>query len=50
VAAAVAAGAPCIYVPSLYPLDKQAATDAIAVMNDLEQVAGYLSVYAAKSV
>jgi beta-phosphoglucomutase-like phosphatase (HAD superfamily) len=42
VAAAVAAGAPCIYVPSLYPLDDRAAADAVAVMDDLEQVAGYL--------
>jgi HAD superfamily hydrolase (TIGR01509 family) len=40
--AAVAAGAPCIYIPSVYPADQQAATDALAVLDDLQQVCGFI--------
>lgn len=45
VAAAIAAGAPCLYVPSVYPVDDRSANHAIAVLNDLEQVADFISVY-----
>lgn len=43
IAAAVAAGAPCLYVPSVYPLDHWAATHAVAVLDDLDQAAGFIS-------
>lgn len=42
VAAAVAADAPCVYVPSVYPLDEQAAASAVAVLDDLDQAARFI--------
>ncbi|MDD1621238.1 MAG: HAD family phosphatase [Methylococcaceae bacterium] len=42
VAAAVAAGAPCIYVPSVYPADNEAVACALAVLEDLDQAAGFI--------
>lgn len=43
VAAAFAAGSPCVYVPSVYPVDDLAAANAVAVLDDLEQAAGFIS-------
>lgn len=43
IAAACAAGAPCIYVPSVLPAQQQAATQAHAVFADLQQVADFIS-------
>ena len=42
VAAALAAGAPCVYVPSVYPPDNEAAAGALAVLDDLDQAAGFI--------
>jgi len=42
IAAAVAAGCPCLYVPSLYPADEWAAGKALAVVEDLEQAAEFI--------
>ncbi len=42
IAAALAAGAPCVYVPSVYPVDEQAAASAMAVFDDLDQVAEFI--------
>ncbi len=46
VAAALAAGAPCVYVPSVYPPDAQAAAGALAVLDDLDKVAGFIQDHA----
>ncbi|MDD2758823.1 MAG: HAD family phosphatase [Methylomonas sp.] len=43
VAAAVAAGCPCIFVPSLLPADAKAVREAGYVMQDLAQVADFIS-------
>lgn len=42
IAAAVAAGSPCIYVPSIYPVDQWASQQANAVLVDLHQVKTFL--------
>ncbi len=42
VTAAVAAGCPCLHVPSVYPADKWAAGHALAVLEDLEQAAKFI--------
>ncbi|MGY6278353.1 HAD family hydrolase [Methylomonas sp. MgM2] len=44
IAAAVAAGCPCIYVPSLLPADPRAASQADRVMQNLAEVADFISV------
>lgn len=43
VSAAVAAGAPCIYVPSLLPADEIASARALRRCDDLRQVADFVS-------
>lgn len=43
VAAAVAAGSPCIYVPSCLPADTKASLQADLVLQDLAQVADFIS-------
>ena len=43
VAAAVAAAAPCLFVPSIYPPDGWAADKAVAVLDDLAQAAGFVA-------
>lgn len=42
VSAASAAGVPCIYVPSVYPVDDQAAACAVAVLDDLDLAAAFI--------
>jgi len=43
VTAALAAGASCIYIPSVYPVDARLASEVWAVVENLEQVIGYLT-------
>lgn len=43
VAAALAAGSPCIFVPSCLPADEAASSQANRVMQDLAQVADFIS-------
>lgn len=43
ISAALAAGAPCILVPSLQPVDARAAGQANYLMDDLQQVADFIS-------
>lgn len=43
IAAAVAAAAPCIYIPSLYPFDAWAAANSLAVLADLGEVIGFMA-------
>jgi HAD superfamily hydrolase (TIGR01509 family) len=41
--AAIAAGAPCVFVPSLHPADAWAVEHADFLMNDLQEVADFIS-------
>jgi beta-phosphoglucomutase-like phosphatase (HAD superfamily) len=40
--AAVAAGGPCLFIPSVLPANTGAASLALAVLDDLEQVCGFV--------
>ena len=42
VSAAVAAGGPCLFIPSVLPADAGAASQALAVLDDLGQVCGFI--------
>ena len=44
IAAAKAAGCPCLYIPSVYPPDAWAAEKALAVLEDLHQAAEFIQV------
>jgi HAD superfamily hydrolase (TIGR01509 family) len=44
IAAAVAATSPCIFVPSVYPVDEQASKQANLVLHDLAEVADFITV------
>lgn len=50
VAGARAAGSPCIYVPSIYPADDEAALTATAMLEDLEQAAVWIDAARNKAI